>query len=231
MADAVDTLIERYGADAVVAALSPQTSEERRARIEQVLEARLCSLTVAVENLYDPHNGAAAIRSCEAVGLSAIDVVETGEPFRFSKKVTIGCEKWIDVRRHRSVAECAEALRARDMTLYAAVPGAELSVHELDVERPVALLIGNEHEGLTDAAIAACDRTFSIPMSGFTESLNLSVSVAVSVHGLAARRRAAIGRPGDLPAEERAHLRARWYALGVRGVGGIVERHVSEMTR
>ena len=68
-------------------------------------------------------------------------------------------------------------------------------------------------------------------MSGFTQSLNLSVSVAVSVHGVAARRRAAIGAAGDLPEPERAHLRARWYALGVRGVSAIVERHVSDLTR
>jgi len=189
MPDATDSLIQRFGTGCVVEALRAQTSEERRQRIEEVLAARLGSIAVAVENLHNPHNGAAAIRSCEAVGLDAIHVVETREQFRFSRKVSIGCEKWLQIRRYPTVAECAAALRQRGMALYAAVPGADLSVHELDVSQPPALLFGNERDGLTDEAIAACDHSFSIPMSGFTESLNLSVCVAVSVHGLAARRR------------------------------------------
>ncbi len=231
MADVADTLIQRYGADTVIAALSPQTSEERVERIEQVLAARLGGLTVVVENLHNPHNGAAALRSCEAVGLSALHVVETAERFRFSKKVSIGCEKWVALRRHPTFPECAASLRAAGFELYAAVPGAELSVHDVDVSRPTALVFGNEHDGLTREAIEACDCSFSIPMSGFTQSLNLSVSVAVTVHTLAARRRTALGAEGDLPEPERAQLRARWYALGIRGVEGIVERFVSEQTR
>ena len=230
MADLADTLIARYGAETVIAALSPQTSEERATRIEQVLAERLGGLTVVVENLHNPHNGAAALRSCEAVGLSSLHVVETAERFQFSKKVSIGCEKWVAIHRHPTFPECAATLRASGFELYAAVPGAELSVHDVDASRPTALVFGNELDGLTPLAIEACDRSFSIPMSGFTQSLNLSVSVAVSVHTLAARLRSSLAGEGDLPEAERAHLRARWYALGIRGVEGTVDRFVSDRT-
>ncbi len=229
--EVVDALIARHGPAAIVAALAPQTSDERAARIEAVLDARLCSMTVVVENLYDPHNGAACIRSVEAVGLTALHAIEGTQPFDYSRKVTIGCDKWVDVHRHPTFGACAAVLRGQGMKLYAAVPGADQSLHDLDMAEPAALVFGNEHDGLTDEAIAGCDGTFSIPMSGFTESLNLSVSVAVTVHTLAARRRRQIGKRGDLSDQERARLRARWYALGIRGLEGIVARYVSNQTQ
>jgi tRNA (guanosine-2'-O-)-methyltransferase len=228
--DPIDTLIEEHGAALIVDALRELTSDERARRIERVLDARLDSLTVAIEDLYDPHNGAAALRSIEAEGLAAVYVAQPNEPFRFARGVTIGCEKWLKVNRYRNVAGCAAALRSAGFALYAAVPGAPLAVDDLDVSRPLAAVFGNEHAGLSDAAIAACDGAFSIPMAGFTQSLNLSVSVAVAVHTLARNRRTFLGRPGDLSEQERAHLRARWYALGVRGAEGVVARYVSTHT-
>ena len=83
----------------MIAALAELVSDERQARIERVLDARLDGLTVVLENLHDPHNGAAALRSVEAVGLSTVHVVEGTERFRFSSAVTIGCEKWVTTRR------------------------------------------------------------------------------------------------------------------------------------
>ncbi|HKA86687.1 MAG TPA: RNA methyltransferase [Haliangiales bacterium] len=217
----------------VVAALAPQLSPDRIGRIDAVLDARLGGLTVVLENLHDPHNGAAALRSVEGFGLAELHVVEQAEPFRFSDKVTQGCEKWVAIRRYPRFGDAAAALHGRGFRLHAAVPGAPVAVDDLDVGRPAALVFGNEHAGLTGAARAACDGTFAIPMTGFTQSFNLSVSVALSVHAAAARRRAALGAPGDLPAEERARLRARWYVLSVdpRAAQGIVERYVANRTR
>lgn len=226
-----DELIEQYGMAAVTEAMRPLLSDERVARIEQVLDARLCSLTVALENLHDPHNGAAAIRSLEAFGVSALHVAESAEPFRFSSSVTIGCERWIDVHRYRAFDACAERLHADGFALYAAVPGAGESIDTIAVDRPCAIVFGNEHDGLTPTAIEACDQTVSIPMFGFTQSFNLSVSVAVSIQRLAARRRQVLGTDGDLEGQERARLRARWYAQRVRGAHEIVARHVSEQTQ
>ena len=226
-----DELIRQYGPERVTQAMRPLLTDERMARIEQVLDSRLSSLTVAIENLHDPRNGAAAVRSIEAVGLTTLHAAESVEHFRASPAVTIGAEKWIHVARYQGFAACAQALREQGFTLYAACPDAgNGTVDELDtmdVSRPVAVVFGNEHEGLTQGAIDACDRRMRIPMHGFTQSFNLSVSVAVTIYQLARRRRAHLGRPGDLAEQERAILRARWYSLGVRGLRTIVERHVS----
>jgi tRNA (guanosine-2'-O-)-methyltransferase len=231
VSDKVDQLIAKYGEDVVLRALAPMVSEGRLARIEAVLDARLSSLTVVLENLHDPHNGAAAIRSVEGFGLDSLWVVEAVEPFQFSSSVTVGCEKWIDVHRFADGPACAAALRARGFRLLATLPGESQSIEEVDVSGPCALVFGNEHEGLTQETIASCDGRVSIPMFGFTQSFNLSVSVALCVQRLAARRRAVLGGRGDLPEAERRRLRARWYALGVRAAEQIVERHVSDGTR
>ncbi|HWM88859.1 MAG TPA: RNA methyltransferase [Kofleriaceae bacterium] len=226
--DESDRLVERHGADTVVAALAPLLSPERSARIESVLDSRLVGLTLVIENLYDPHNGAAALRSLEGIGLGTAHVIEGSGPFRASPAVTIGCEKWVELHHHADVASARAALAG--MTLCAAVPGAGATVDDLPPLEPCALVVGNEHEGLTDEAVAACSRTIEIPMFGFTRSFNLSVAVALLLARLAERRRRALGRPGDLPPEVRAKWRARWYAQSIRGAGEIIDRHVSNLT-
>ena len=220
-------MIAEHGPDAVVAALTPILTDDRRQRIEDVLSARLSSLTVILENLYDPHNGAAAIRSVEALGLTSVQVIEAATPFSAASGVTIGAQKWIDVHKHVSVRDCVQAVRDRGMSLCATVPGAGRTVADLDPSIPQAVAFGNEHDGLTGELIAACDESVSIPMFGFTRSFNLSVSVALMMSELAARRRGHLGG-GDLDESTRARLRARWYFLGVRGAGEIVAKHVSK---
>ncbi len=219
--------------DDVLAALGPLLTEERKARIEEVLAARLGGLTVILENLHDPHNGAAALRSVEGFGLSELHVVESNEPFRFAHSVPIGCDKWVALHKYATFAACADGLHARGFKLYAAVPGAQMTLSEVDVATPAALVFGNEHDGLSELAQKACDATFSIPMTGFTQSFNLSVSVALGVYESARRRREALGHAGDLPEQERARLRAEWYALSMdrRAAAGLVARYVSGKTR
>ena len=231
MSDGIDELIQTHGAERIAAALRPLISDQRADRIETVLDARLASVTPLLENLHDPHNGAAALRSVEALGLQEAHVVESTEAFSHAPAITIGCEKWLTLARHRSIGAAAESLRGRGFALYAMLPGAERSVGEIDPTRPAALVFGNEHEGLTDEAIGVCDDAVSLPMFGFTQSFNLSVSVALALARMCERRREVLGRPGDLAAGERARLRARWYALGMRGVETIVSRLVSEETR
>lgn len=227
--DALDALIERVGPDAVCAALTPLLSDDRVRRIEQVLDARLASVTVAVEDVYDPHNGAAAIRSCEALGLQEFHAIQPGARFAATKGVTRGCHRWMDLHRWAGAGECAAALRARGFQVLGTAPPGPgvLALDDVDASRPLALLFGNEHAGISPVAQAACDATVTIPMFGFTESFNLSVAVALSVATLAAARRRWLGAAGDLPPDRRAWLRARWYGLRVRGAIGVVERHLA----
>jgi len=229
--DAIDQLIEQHGPDVVLAACTPLLTPDRLARIDAVLDARLGSVVTIIEDLYDPHNGAAAIRSTEALGLQEFHAIEPNERFVALKGITKGCHRWIDLVRWPDIGGCVASLKARGFRVYATAPDAPQDIDHVDVSSPVAVVFGNEHAGVTPEAVAACDGALAIPMFGFTESFNLSVACALVMSRLAARRRDALGARGDLDAARRAHLRARWAALRLRAPVGVIERFVSGETR
>jgi tRNA (guanosine-2'-O-)-methyltransferase len=208
----------------VCSILAPLLLDERRARIDEAVRSRLAGLRLLIENLHDPHNGAAVLRSAEAFGIQRVDVVESAEPFRFSSVVTQGCEKWLDVVRHPTLAGALAAQRAQGFALYAAVPGAPATLEDLDFARPAVVMVGNEHAGLGAEAVAAADVRFGIPMPGLTRSLNLSVAAALIMERATTLRRRALGRAGDLPEAAVLDLRARFYAASVRGADAVLAR-------
>ena len=214
--------------EVVVAALAPLLGAERCARIDQVIAGRLGGVVVVLEDLRDPHNGGAAMRSCEAAGVREMHVIQERERFRTSSKITQGCDKWLDVVQHEQTAGCVTELRRRGFRLYAAVPGAGRALEQLDPHVPAAFLIGNEHFGLSAAARAACDEEFCIPMYGFSESVNLSVATALVVYTHTTRRRAALGRATDLSEQQLTELRARYYARDVRSAAAVGARYVQD---
>ena len=221
-------MIERLGPDAVCGALEDLLTPERIARIDAVLDARLGSLTAAVEDTYDPHNAAATIRTSEALGLQELHVIEPGERFSAVKGVTRGAHRWLELHRWPAADVAATALKERGFAVYATLPDARaVSIEEVDVSRPVAVIFGNEHDGVSQKAIDACDGTLTVPMFGFTESYNLSVTVGLAMSRLAARRRAHIGATGDLDPARKARLRARWFALRIRAAVNVVERRLT----
>jgi len=224
VAESIDRAIAAHGADAVCAVLGPLLTPERIARIDAVLAARLQSVVPIVEDTYDPHNAAATIRTTEALGLGELHVIEPNERFSAAGGVTRGAHRWVDLVRWKRAEDAVAALHARGFTVYATEPGAATSIEDVDVTRPLAVAFGNEHAGLSAAALAACDGTVGVPMYGFTESFNLSVTVALAMSRIAARRRAAIGAAGDLDPARRRDLRARWFALKIRGAVGILDR-------
>jgi tRNA (guanosine-2'-O-)-methyltransferase len=220
----IEPWIDRFGAARVCEVLAPLLTEERIARIEQVLSWRLTSVTAIVEDTYDPHNAAATIRTAEGLGLSDLHVAAPRADFR-AHGVTRGTDRWLDVRAWPSFLEAAQALQRDGFLVVATLPDAREDLATLEVGRPLAVAFGNEHEGLSAAAIAACDAAVRLPMFGFAESYNLSVSVALALSQLAQRRRAARApATGDLPEARKDRLRARWYAVKQRGIVGILER-------
>lgn len=224
VADAIQRLIERHGPEAICAALEPMLTPERIRRIDTVLAHRLVSLATIVEDTYDPHNAAATIRTTEAIGIHQLHVIEPEARFSAAGGVTRGAHKWIDLVRWADPVAAVRSLQTRGFRVYATLPGAPHSIEDVDITHPIAVAFGNEHDGLRDGTVAACDGALGVPMYGFTESFNLSVTVALAMSRLATRRRHAIGTPGDLPDEQRRVLRARWFALKVRGVVGVLER-------
>jgi tRNA (guanosine-2'-O-)-methyltransferase len=178
----------------------PRT-ERRQARIRSVLEQRQPDLTVVLENVHDPHNISAILRSCDAVGVSRAHLLYTIEEppaGAFSRETSAGAAKWIDVERHVSVSACYERLRRDRFTiLTTAIAPESRSLYAWDLTQPVALVFGNEMRGISDEARERADGALEIPMSGMVQSLNVSVACAVCLYE-AYRQRLAAGAY-DLP--------------------------------
>lgn len=217
-----EALAAHHGVEAIVEGLRPFVSEPRQQRIDAVLRGRLRSLEVAVEHPYDPHNAAAVVRSAEALGAWAVHVIAASEGILRARGTTTGTHHWIETRHYRKRdghdRECADGLadffavqREAGMLVAGACVDAEHMLEDLPIDRPICLLFGNEHAGLSAAAQAACDLRFRIPIHGFAESYNLSVAAALSLYATSSRRRAWLGAEGDLDDAERELERARCY--------------------
>ena len=189
----------------VVRVLEPFVGEERRARLRAVIAQRLASVSVIFEAPHDPHNGAAVVRSCEAFGVQTLHVVETKERFLTAASVARGAQKWIDVVTHVSPRGALDAAQKAGLELVAAHPQGELLPADLREISRLALVLGNERDGISAALQDACERSVRVPMRGFVESLNVSVTAAILLSA------ATTGRTGDLG----AHARERLYARGL----------------
>lgn len=230
-----------YPAAAVVEALAPHVKDARRARMDAVLAHRLGSVALGIEDLHHSHNGSACLRTAEALGVQDVVAAELRHPYPLpddaleavdderpiNRKISMAAHRWIDLHRVDDSAALIDFARGRGMTVYGAGPRGDLTLAELPADRPVLMLFGNEREGLRPETLMACDHVFRIPMYGFCESFNVSVSVGITLASHATRvraRLAAEGRTGDLPPARREALLARWLLADVRGAARIVRR-------
>ena len=190
----------------------------RKERVDDVVSRRTRTLVVVLDRLEDTFNMAAVLRTCEGMGLQEVHVIDNPEvPFEPHKKVTQGCDKWLDVVVHKEAGRCLEALKARGFTIWAsAIREGGQSLFSLSFEGKVALVFGNERHGVAPELIDRCDGTFWIPMRGFTQSLNISAAVSASVTRAVSWRAERFGEAGDLSDEQAAELRGRFYALSVK---------------
>jgi len=190
-------------------------STQREARIDQVLGRRQPDLTVVLEDVHDPHNAAAVLRSCDATGVLEIHTVhehESDPARRPSRAASSSAAKWVPVVRHGGIAACYSALREQGMQIVAtALTDESVDLYDVDFTRPTAIVMGNEHRGLTSAAIAGADLTVRIPMSGMVESLNISVATAVTLfEAFRQRRVAGLYDAPQLAEADLSRLRAQW---------------------
>ena len=205
-----DRLVERLGevdAGLVARTLEEFVTPERKARLRGVFEARLDAVTVVMDAPHDPHNGAAVIRSCDAFGVHRLHVVERKEGFLVSTTVARGSERWVETTTHPGPAAAIAAMQASGHELVATHPSGELEPEDLAGIPRLALVLGNERDGIYDDLRAACRRSVKIPMRGFAESLNVSVTAAILL------AQATRGRPGDLDPALVTRLYARALVL------------------
>ncbi len=158
---------------------------ERIDRLRTILEKRRNDVTVVLENINDPHNMSACIRSCDATGISKIHTVyHSGQPVpKLGNKSSASARKWVDTIDHLSVKECFESLRKEGKQIYTTHMSADaISLYDIDFSKPTAIVFGNEHSGVSEEALSLADGNFLIPQVGMIQSLNISVACAVSVY-------------------------------------------------
>lgn len=187
----------------------PRT-ERRQARIRSVLARRQPDLTVVLENVHDPHNVSAILRSCDGVGVlrvHAVYSIEEPPPGPFARQTSASAAKWVEVVRHGSLAECYRILREEGFSILVTSIGPEArSLYDWDLRQPIALVVGNEMRGVSSDARNMADGVIQIPMAGMVQSLNVSVACAVCLYE-AFRQRTAAG-DYEFPKLDSGQLRA-----------------------
>ena len=199
--------LDEIALDATIGALEPFANDQRRQRLRSVIDARLDSVTVLFDSPYDPHNGAAVLRSCDAFGVQRLHVVERRQTFLAAREVARGSQRWVDVLTYPAGPPAIARLAAEGFELVATHPEGELVPEDLARLPRVALVLGNERDGIADDLAQACTRRVRVPMRGFVESLNVSVTAAILL------RAATSARAGDLTTLERSRLYLRALAL------------------
>jgi tRNA (guanosine-2'-O-)-methyltransferase len=172
----------------------PRT-ERRNRRVSSVLARRQPDLTIVIEDIHDPHNASAMLRSCDGVGVQRVHLVynvDTPPKKAFARTSSGSAAKWVDIDVHGSIAACYETLRGDGFRILAtAVSPESQSIYDIDLAQPVALVFGNEMRGLSEEAIALADGGVKIPMMGMVQSLNVSVACAVCLYEAYRQRREA----------------------------------------
>lgn len=161
----------------------------RRELFKKVIDQRTDHFTVATQDVYQLHNTSAVIRSCDVFGIQNIHVVEEVNLKRIDREIAMGAQKWVDVNRYTSTKESIKTLRDKGYRIVATSPHSGIPLQEFDITRPAAIFFGTETDGLSEEVIREADEFIKIPMFGFTESLNISVSAAIILQDITARLR------------------------------------------
>jgi tRNA (guanosine-2'-O-)-methyltransferase len=201
---------------ALIDYLAQFVTENKRSRIREVLAERTRWMTIVLEDIYMPQNASAALRTSELMGLQDVYIVENRNAFEVNREVVKGSTKWLNLHQFNeedvfNTPNCLAHLREKGYKMAAASPHHGGSGPEdLPVDQPLAIWFGTEETGLTDAAIDAADYHMQLPMYGFTESYNLSVSVAMTLAAYLPQLRMS-SAPWPLTEDERAALTLDWY--------------------
>jgi tRNA (guanosine-2'-O-)-methyltransferase len=158
---------------------------EREQRITSVLDKRQDNLTIVLENVFDPHNISAVMRTCDAVGVQDLFILNTKIPRhkKWGAKSSSSAAQWLTIHQYTDARECFNALRNRaDRIVTTHLSGDAVSLYQMDLTSRIALVFGNEHSGVSDEIRAMADGNFIIPQVGIIKSLNISVACAVSLY-------------------------------------------------
>lgn len=200
---------------AMLSFLGQFITDERRQRFEEVLDYRTRHITVVLEDIFQPHNASAVLRTCDLRGIQDIHIVENTNHYDVNPDVVLGSTKWLNLNYYEdkefNTPTAFEQLRAKGYKIVATCPHRDdFTPDTLPLDQPIALVFGTEKLGLSDYAVENADMHVRIPMYGFTESYNISVSAALLLYSLTNRLHASNDIDWHLTEEERNALRLVW---------------------
>lgn len=194
--------------------LSSFITENRLKKFDDLIQHRTRHLTVVLEDIYQPHNAAAVLRSCDCFGIQDVHVIENQNKFEANPDVELGSAKWVTLHKHNAkkenTADCIAWLKNNGYKIVVTSPHKnDCSIEELDITSKTALFFGTEMRGATPVAFEHADAFVKIPMVGFTESLNISVSAAVTLYTLVSRLKRS-GVEWRLSEKEIEEIKLQW---------------------
>ncbi len=175
-------------------ALCEMISEDRASLFDKMIDQRTDWLTVVVENIYQPQNASAVLRTSDCLGLQQVHIIENNNEYRINPDVALGASGWLDLHRYNrkeeNTEDCLQSLKSQGYKIVATLPAEkDVFLPDLDISSPLAVVFGNEVEGLSQTVKDMADVYMKIPMYGFTESYNISVSAAITMYSLSERLR------------------------------------------
>jgi tRNA (guanosine-2'-O-)-methyltransferase len=187
---------------------------ERFQKFQNAIRYRTRHLTIVLEDIYQPHNASAVLRTCDCFGIQDVHVIENRNKYEVNPDVALGASKWLNLVKHNSLGDnttsCITKLKSQGYRIVATSPHKNgFTPESLPLDQKTALVFGTELEGLTQTAMDMADDFIMIPMVGFTESLNISVSAAIFIHTLTNRLRSA-GNPWQLSSKEQDQIMLEW---------------------
>ena len=212
--------------------LSEFILEKRLSRFNEVIKNRTRHITIVLEDIYQPHNASAVLRSCECFGVQDVHVIENKNQYNVNPDVALGSSKWLSIYKYgkteNNTALCVNSLKEKGYKIIAATPHKnDVLINELPLDNKVALMFGTEVRGLTPEAMDMADGYVKIPMHGFTESFNISVSAAICLYELTERLRRNYSHY-YLSDEETIELKIQWILNTVNKPNMLLEKFFSE---
>lgn len=204
--------------------LQSYLTERRRILLCEKAAERTRYITVVMEDLYQAHNTSAVMRSCDVYGIQDLHLVERRFGKRMDREIAMGAQKWVDLHRYKDTDSCLDLIQSKGYRLVATSPHeSSISLPDFRLNQPTALIFGTEKEGISKEVMDRCDECLKIPMYGFTESLNVSVSAAIILYQLSQElRRSTL--PWRLSEEEQLTLIDAWTRRSIKSVNQIIER-------
>jgi tRNA (guanosine-2'-O-)-methyltransferase len=157
----------------------------------RIASERTKHLTVVLENIYQEHNASAVLRSCDCFGIQELHVIEKDNQYKVQRDIALGAGRWVDLYNYNLgetvTQDCITKLKNRGYQIVATTPYAEQTIYDIPIDKPMAIVFGTERRGISDEVRELADSFVNIPMYGFTESFNISVSVALILNTLRQR--------------------------------------------